>query len=148
MALQFSIMMTAAALAVGALANELPQNDGPYPGNHAVVNNAGGVYLPADIIEVGYAPQTAVAVEQFAAHRDGAAHGHVQFNNGQGARAGESASTDQLFRTRSVSASASESSESEEDTSGLDTSAGARLVAGIGASAVMYTIATGILSFM
>ncbi|KAJ2665749.1 hypothetical protein IW148_001508 [Coemansia sp. RSA 1199] len=136
MAFAYFTLMTVSALAAVTAGSEVGPG-GVYAGPHAGPHMGNeGLYVPAEIIEVGYAPQTVVAAEQYAAHRDGANDAHVQFNNGQGARAGESSSP--LFSTRSISSS--ESSEGEEDTSGLDSSTGSSLSTSIGAAAIVYAL--------
>ncbi|KAJ1835138.1 hypothetical protein IWW55_002865 [Coemansia sp. RSA 2706] len=129
--------LTALALVAAASANEVLQ--GPYPVRPPIAPE--NAYLPAEIIEVGYAPQTVVAAEQYAVHKEHYDGAHA--NNVQGARAGTS--TD-LFRTRSASDSESESSESDDDTSGLESSAG--MAVRVGAAAAVYTALAGVLSLL
>ncbi|KAJ2846465.1 hypothetical protein IWW36_004342, partial [Coemansia brasiliensis] len=134
------VVLGASMLALVAATIEQAQHPGAFAGNQVVVDGAGGIYIPANIVEVGYAPQTLVAAQEYASNKDKYAEEH-RASNAQGARAAESISSP-LFRTMTLSESFSDgessgSSEDEQDSSGLDTSAGSSMLGSIGGAAAL-----------
>ncbi|KAJ2452268.1 hypothetical protein EV183_003057 [Coemansia sp. RSA 2336] len=135
---KYFAVVGASLLTVVSATIEQVQQPGGFSGQQ-VVGSTGGIYVPANIVEVGYAPQTLVAAQEYAQNKDKYAVEHA--NNAQGARAAESP----LFRTVTLSETASdyessESSEEEQDTSGLDTSAGSSAFGSVGCAAVLLAL--------
>ncbi|KAI9467739.1 hypothetical protein H4R22_000197 [Coemansia sp. RSA 1290] len=134
---KYLVVLSTSVLTVSA-AIEQVQQPGAFAGQQ-VVDGTGGMFIPANIIEVGYVPQTLVAAQEYANNKDKYAAEHA--SNAQGARAAESP----LFRTMTLSETGSdnassensESSEEEQDSSGLDTSTGSNAFGSASRAAIL-----------